>query len=639
MKKVLLIIVFCIFFGRIVYLNIYKKDYYNNIYLEKTNRYVWGESAPRGRILDKNGVVLVDNKGYKSIMYTKIKGISVKDEIEVSYKLANILDIDVIDSTLKTFYLITHDNGKNLISDEEYKLYDERKITSNDLIKLKYSKITSEMLDELDLLDKKAATIYDKMNKGYSYEKKVILKDIDDVIYSKIIESNIKGVSVEVLFERVYNYGDTLRDIFGNVSYIREEELNDYLDKGYSRNDLVGVSYLEKEYEDILKGTKDLYKVENDNTLKLIKEGKKGNDIYLTIDINVQKELESIIEKNILKAKGYKHTDYFSESYAIVGEPTTGSILALSGRKLLDDKFVNANTNIINNSYTVGSIVKMATVSTGYKYGIIDIGTSVIDGCVKLNLVPLKCSYKRLGRIDDLTAISKSSNYYQFMIAINSTGNKYKYNMKLDTNKNDFDKFRNTFKEYGLGSITGIDLPNEKKGITGSLYSSDLLLNLSIGQYDTYTPIELFQYVNTIASNGSRINPHLLNKYYKNNNIVNYEVISSEISLDKKYLYRIKDAMHLGVNSGTSRGYINKIYNGAGKTGTSETFIDTDNDGVMDTKTISIGFVGFAPYQDPKYSVVVLAPNIYEKLDKDYSKIYITRYISSAIMKFVFENE
>ena len=108
MKKVLLIIVFCIFFGRIVYLNIYKKDYYNNIYLEKTNRYVWGESAPRGRILDKNGVVLVDNKGYKSIMYTKIKGISVKDEVEVSYKLANILDIDVIDSTLKTFYLIKH---------------------------------------------------------------------------------------------------------------------------------------------------------------------------------------------------------------------------------------------------------------------------------------------------------------------------------------------------------------------------------------------------------------------------------------------------------------------------------------------------------------------------------------------------
>ena len=212
--------------------------------------------------------------------------------------------------------------------------------------------------------------------------------------------------------------------------------------------------------------------------------------------------------------------------------------------------------------------------------------------------------------------------------------------MKLNSNINDFNKFRNMFKEYGLGDITGIDLPNEQTGIIGNNTSSDLLLNLSIGQYDTYTPIELFQYINTIANKGNKKSPSLLKKIRQYNNIIfnnNYEILS-KVSLDDKYLQRIKEAMNLATTSGTARGYINSKYNPAGKTGTSETFIDTNNDNKMDTKTTSIGFVGFAPYDNPKYSIVVLAPNLYEYREEEYSKVYITRYISSDITNFLFEN-
>ena len=195
------------------------------------------------------------------------------------------------------------------------------------------------------------------------------------------------------------------------------------------------------------------------------------------------------------------------------------------------------------------------------------------------------------------------------------------------------------YKDYGLGSLTGIDLPNETIGIIGKSIKSDLLLNLSIGQYDTYTPIELFQYVNTIASLGERRKPLLMHSIRDNNSIIkenNYDIINN-ISLDEVYLKRLREAMHLSITSGTSRNYIKDIYNGAGKTGTSETYIDSDNDGKMDVKTISNAFVGFAPFDNPKYSIVVLTPNIYVERDYDYQKVH-TKYISNNIMQFLFEN-
>ena len=121
------------------------------------------------------------------------------------------------------------------------------------------------------------------MNKGYSYEKKEIIKDISDIEYSLVVDANIKRITTELTWERVYNYGDTLKDVFGKIGRIPEEKRRDYLQKGYELNDIVGLSYLELEYEDYLKGEKDLYKVNKDNTLTLVKEGKNGQDLILSI--------------------------------------------------------------------------------------------------------------------------------------------------------------------------------------------------------------------------------------------------------------------------------------------------------------------------------------------------------------------
>jgi len=646
MKKtiIFLIIMFIVIVIRIYNLNVTHKEKYQKLLIEKTTTYVYGNNAPRGRILDRNGKVLVDNIGIKSVYYRKLKNVSINEELEIAEILASILDININNNVnvLKKYWLLKNNNGEELITFEEYELYKKRKLNSEDILKMKYKRITEKELDDLNDLDKEIATIYDLMNKGYSYDRKLIIENIDDFTYSKLIDKNIEGININVTWKRIYNYGDTLKDIYGTIGNIPEEKKNEYLNKGYELNDIVGLSYLEYQYEDYLKGEKDLYQVNSDNSLTLIKEGKKGNDLVLSIDIDVQLELEKLIQENILKAKKYKYTDYFSETYSIVSNPNTGEIIAMSGQKLIDkneEKFKNVNTKLINTSYTVGSVVKMATMSVGYKCDVIDINTKMNDGCIKLYQVPLKCSYKDLGNINDLTAISKSSNYYQFKIAIGVTNNTYKYNMKLNTTINDFNKFRNMYKEYGLGTLTNIDLPNESIGIIGNNVSSDLLLNLSIGQYDTYTPVELIQYVNTIANNGERKKLNLMKEIITSENIIkNNSEILNKVSLEEKYLNRLKEAMHLATKSGTARNYIKNVYNPAGKTGTSETFIDTNNDGIMDTKTTSLAFVGFAPYDNPQYSIVVLAPNLYEDNEKDYSKVYITRYISQGITNFLFEN-
>lgn len=116
--------------------------------------------------------------------------------------------------------------------------------------------------------------------------------------------SELPGVNTTMDWERRYPYGDTLRTLFGNVSSKEEglpkELVNDYLAKGYSRNDRVGKSYLEYQYEDILKGSKKKMKYVTDKSGKItssevISQGSRGNDLVLTIDIDLQKKLKNIL--------------------------------------------------------------------------------------------------------------------------------------------------------------------------------------------------------------------------------------------------------------------------------------------------------------------------------------------------------
>lgn len=637
---ILVIFLFCILGVRLISIRASKEEYQEKL-LAKTEVYVSGSSAPRGRILDTNGNVLVDNIGVKTIYYNKIKGINIEDEIEIAKKLADILTIDAAGTkALKDYWLVTNSNGKSLITEEEYKLLEERKLTNNDITDLKYERITEEMLNSFSDIEKKAAHIYSLMNDGYVYSKKEILKDVSESEYAKVIESNIPGITGELSWERIYLYGDTLKNIFGSIGLIPEERKEEYLSSGYELTDTVGLSYLEYEYEEYLKGTKAEYLVNSDNTLTLVSEEKRGNDLVLSIDINLQLKVEEIIKDKIILGDKYPNTDYYKDSYALVSDPNNGSILAIAGiRRNDDDSWSDISLNTINKSFTIGSAVKGATIAVGYKYGLIEMDKYITDSCVKLYLVPEKCSFKNLGRINDLTALAYSSNYYQYLIAIALTGNTYKPNIKLNATEEHFNIYRNMLASFGLGVKTEIDLPGEQTGIIGKTIADDLLLNLAIGQYDTYTPVEVLQYINSLAT-GKRTALSLMKEIKSNDDVIlnNESTVLNEIELEQVYLDRIREGLKLVLSEGTGRIYVDKSINAAGKTGTSESFYDSNSDGSVDVATITSTFAGYFPSDNPKFSVVVITPNISHNNGSNDTMYYGASKITKDITNYLAQN-
>ena len=654
---VLLISIYLVIGCRLFNLQILKNSEYNDKLAMATEKTIESTSAPRGRIYDRNHKLLVDNEGIKTIYYKKQNGITTKEEIELAYEVSNNIDIDyskIDDNKLKDFYYKSHyKECRKKITDEEWDLYNKRKLNDKDIDKLIYERLDDEISEYTDS-DKKAAYIYYLMNKGYSYAEKVIKNsDVTDAEYAYISENidNLKGFNTKLDWERVYLYGDTFKSILGNVSSntqgIPSELSEEYLKRGYTLDDRVGISYLEYQYEDYLRGTKAKYRLLSDNSYELVSEGKRGNDIVLTIDIELQKYLEEVLSNEVLNAKGEPGTQYYNRSFAIVSDPNTGEILAMAGKQaVLKDGYyqiVDYTPGIVTLPVTPGSVVKGASMMVGYKYGAIDIGTVLNDECIKIKDTPLKCSWQTMGPIDDVYALQNSSSVYQYKIAIKVGNGSYEYNQGLVLDESAFDKYREMYAEFGLGEKTGIDLPVESLGFMGKSRLPGHLLDFSIGQYDTYTPIQLSQYINTIANNGVRLKPYLLKEVYKPSDSGDtfgsliYKANVTELgklSVEKKYIDRVREGFSAVVTRGLGYGYMGNYTNSAGKTGTSQSFIDTDGDGKVDTETITSSFVGYSPSDNPKMSIVVVSPDISVPDSTTYG---VTRNISAQIVNKYFE--
>lgn len=625
-----LISLFSVVFIKLFMVMLIDKDKYNDKLLALTNKSITLNSSPRGRIYDRNYNVIVDNKAINTIVYKKEKGTTNKEMIELAYTVSPHLNLDVSRLTLrakKEFYLAKYpDKCKKKIKSSEYEKVKQRKLSNKDIEELKIERIS---LDELNVFkdgDLKTAYLYYLMNNGYTYEEKVIRNGATDEEFAYISENNdkLKGFNTRVDWERVYPYGDTLRTILGTVSSssqgIPSEDKNYYLKLGYSLNDRVGLSYLEKQYESYLKGEKNVYEAVNSHELRLVKEGMRGNDIVLSIDINLQKEIDNLIDEAIIKAKSEANTEYYDHSSVIVTDPNTGEILAIASRKIVGDKIIDNVNSILISPITPGSVVKGASMLVGYETGAIKFGEKMLDECVKIAGAPEKCSsVNDLGVIDDLTAMAKSSNVYQFKTAIRVNGQEYYRGMKLNFNQKSFDTYRNMYHAFGLGVKTEIDLPIESAGYTSVDKTSGNLLDFVMGQYETYTPIQLAQYVSTIANGGNRMQPHLLKEVRKATDkdtlgdvMYTFEPkVLNKIEVKSENLKRVQEGFYavMHMSGGYGRGYINDRMDAAGKTGTSQSFIDTNNDGIIDTETITSSFIGYAPYNNPKVAFMVTSPN------------------------------
>lgn len=654
---VIIILLFVGIITRLFYLQIFEKDTYQDKLVSATERTVTSSSAPRGRIYDRNYNILVDNKAVKTIYYKKPSKVTTKEELALAKEIAGYIDVDynkISSYNFKNYwYINNYDQAKTKITDEEWDLHTSRKLSDKEIKDLIFDRITEEDLSIYTDDDKKVAYIYALMNKGYSYEEKIIKnKDVTEEEYAYVSENvdTLGGFNTKLDWERTYPNGDVFKSILGTVSSNNQgipEELADYyLKKGYSMDDRVGISYLEEQYEDYLKGEKAVYRVNSDNTYELIEEGKRGNDIVLTIDLNLQSYLEELLTNEVLYTKNEYNTQYYNRSFAIISDPNTGEVLAMAGKQVQTAadgtyKVVDFTPGVVTLPVTPGSVVKGASMLVGYKYGAINIGTVLYDQCIKIKDTPEKCSWQTMGAINDIYALQNSSNSYQYQIAMKVGGANYRYNEALKIDESAFTKYRDMYASFGLGVKTGIDLPVESLGYSGKSTLPGHLLDFSIGQYDTYTPIQLSQYINTIASGGIRLKPYLLKEVYSPSTTgekLGEKIYTAEttvlghVDVEDKYINRVKEGFNAVVTRGLGYGYMGSYYNSAGKTGTSQSFIDTDGDKVVDTETITTSFVGYSPADNPEMSIVVVSPDV--SYGDGYKSNVTKRITSQAVNKY-----
>lgn len=630
---------------------------YNEAYQKKLEHIAYtevkGNSSPRGRIYDRNYNILVDNKSTKTIVYKKSKTTTTNEMLASAKKISSHIEIDynkLADINRREYYCAKYKNKcDKLPTKKEKELLNQKKITQKEYNSLKLKRIPEEELKFTDE-ENKIAYIYYLMNKGYTYEEKLIKADVTEEEYAYVSEKvdELNGFDTRLDWERVYPYGDTFKMLLGKVSSSSQglpaEEKDYYLEKGYNLNDRVGISYIEKEYEEYLKGEKSIYEVVNSHEVKLVKEGTRGKDIVLTIDINLQKDIENIIDQYVMDAKNEPNTEYYDSSTVVIQDPINGEILAMASRKLVNGEMKDNTTSILTSPIMPGSIVKGASMLVGYNTGAVKIGERMLDECIKVAGVAEKCSsVQGLGVIDDITALAKSSNVYQFKIALRVNGQEYFRNMKMNFNQSSFDTYRTMYNSFGLGVKTEIDLPVESKGYTSKDKAAGNLLDYVMGQYETYTPIQISQYVSTIANGGSRIKPHLLKEIHSSSSsdeIGKLEQkiqpkILNTIQTDPKYMNRVKEGFRAVTSSpgGYGVGYTDWNMMAAGKTGTSQSFIDTDGNGVIDTETITSSFIGYAPYDNPKMSIVVTSPNSSHPNSSNNYMSLVTYHLTQAVTR------
>lgn len=589
-------------------------------------------TTPRGQMLDRSGNLVVESIQSHDITYFPPKDITESEEWELAEEFAKTFDISadgLTDTDLKNLYIRLHldengnnDYANNLWSEDEYKVAingSEEEKAQMDALKLE--RITSEMInDNVDETAKKTFVVKMAMEKSPENESKVIISYADNEKVAYLIEHKtlFKGFDVDFgSWKRNYPYESTFRDVLGNVTSnkqgIPEESQEYYKAKGYSINERVGNSGLEKQYEDLLRGTRRVSEISYDEDgiaiFNEIIEGKKGYDLQLTVDMELQQKVDDILKTSLEKNKNNTQRPDYKKAFVVLMDPNTGDIYSMSGM-MIDESgnITNYSSGAYLDSNAPGSIVKGATVYMGLNEGVIKPGEIINDAPMHIQGTPPKASYRNYGPVSDVDALVKSSNVYMFNIAMRLGGTSYIPNgpLLIDNPSNTFSLMRNYYSQFGLGIKTGIDIPNEKTGFIGYSQDAGKLLDFAIGQYDTYTPLQIAQYASTIANHGKKIQPRLVKSAYdvntKDTIYENKVTFSSNVFGNHDYFNRVEQGFRGCVTSNNCGADINAVgHEIAAKTGTAEVYVDGK-------PSVNTALIGYGPTSSPKVAFACIAP-------------------------------
>ncbi|KAB2338979.1 penicillin-binding protein 2 [Cytobacillus depressus] len=653
--NILFFIVFLLFSVLVLRLGVvqivYGDDYRREI--ERTEDITVNNPVPRGKMFDRTGKVIVDNTPQNAITYTN-RGAKQDEMIQVAAKLAKLIDKDtskVQERDKKDYWIyLNPERADEKVSQKEKDKLKEKfegKELDKEIYRLTLEGITEKDLNELTKDDLEIIAIYREFISGYALTPQIVKnKNVTPEEFAVVSENLqlLPGVDTTTDWERAYSFGSTLRSVLGKVTDSDEglpaEQLDYYLARDYSRNERVGKSYIEMQYEDVLHGQKAKVKNVTDksgNVLETIPitEGKRGMDLVLSIDMDLQVAVEKVLEEELKDAKAKAGTGLLDRAYVVLMDPHTGEILTMAGKRIVKDEKTGKSEmqddalGNITTSYNVGSAIKGATIITGYKTGVIKPGTTFYDTPILISRTPPKKSWKNLGSVNDINALKYSSNVYMFLTAIRIGEGTYIPNaplpLKLDKG---FTTFRDSFAQFGLGVRTGIDLPNETIGYKGNYGNfPGLLLDLSIGQFDTYSNMQLAQYVSTIANGGNRMEPHMV-KEIREPLLDNHEFgpivqeiqpkVLNHVDAEDEWFKRVQEGFRRVYQEpgGTAYAYFgSKEYKPAGKTGTAQAFYDGPERkkfGKEPPEVINLTLVGYAPAENPEIAMAVLVPWAYQ---------------------------
>lgn len=628
---------------QIVYGDDFKRE------IERTEDITVKNPVPRGKMFDRNGTIIVDNSPLNAITYTKYQGTSQDEMLDVARKLATLIDKDpkkLQERDKKDFWLLTHkEEAKKKITEKEWDLYENKELKDTDIYNLQVDRVTEKDINSLSKDELEVAAIFREFNAGYYQSPQIVKNENVTPEEFALVSENLEdlpGVDTTTDWTRQYAFGDILKTILGNVSSsdrgIPKEQLDYYLSRDYSRNDRVGISYIEKQYEEVLQGQKAKVKNKTDKSGKIlgttvVSEGKRGKDLVLTIDMELQQKVEKILEEELWKAKQNGNSKLLDRGFVVLMNPYTGEILTMAGKKIEKNpktgkyEMSDYAYGTFTTSYNVGSAVKGATIYTGFQTGAIKPGERFFDAPMLIKGTKPKASWRRsgFGWINDLRALQVSSNVYMFHTAIEIGRGSYVPNQPLRIKNDAFDIMRSGYGQFGLGVRTGIDLPNEAIGYPGKI-DPGKQLDLAIGQYDTYTAMQLAQYVSTVANGGTRIQPHIVKEIrepiMESNKMgpIVQEIqpkILNKLDGDEEWLKRVQTGFRMVMQGdGTgARKFGNKPYNPAGKTGTAQAFYDgfeRKKFGKIPPEVMNLSLVSYAPFEQPEIAMSVLIPWAYQ---------------------------
>ena len=590
-------------------------------------------SGLRGEIYDRNGVLLVGNSTsydlvfeYGSIPDTTaqlnrsiLAALEAVEACGSSDKLC--LDLYALEGSYPDLYYSdavaseNSDEYRALVKILEANSLDVSNTSAEELVKRlvnKY-KLSPDLYsnEEIDALLRVRYTM-ERIKFG-AYQPLVLASGISMELVSYVEEANIDGINLKVNSSREFKFPGYASHILGRLGKITAENADHYSELGYPMDAYVGSSGCEKAFENYLRSQDGIMEIRYDSdgniiSKEFIKEPISGNDVYLTIDIELQIATEDALKKSV-------DSILSSNSGAALSLTPSGEILSIASyptydlsqfdsvdyyNSLLQDPATPLLDRALLGQYAPGSTYKVGSAIAALEEGTLSSATRLNCSGVYPHLHNPTCLGVH-GSINVVEAIGVSCNCFFYEIG-----------MLMG-----IDKVTPYTSRLGLGAPTGIELPERAGIVAGSAYREQLGttwgkgddLSAAIGQSDhSYTPLQIGVYLSSVLNGGDRYGAHLLHsvkKFYTQETVYEHSPkLLDSIDLSPSTLSTVKSGMRQVVSqSSTLSSYFASIGETvAGKTGTAE--VGGKNDYAL--------FMGFAPFDSPEIiGVCVLEEGVY----------------------------